>query len=59
MEKKVFLIYRDSGDDTCSIRGYIYGTEEDADAYCREINKDAKYEWDCYYLEELVRLNQE
>lgn len=59
MEKKVYLIYSDSNDDACSILGYIYGTEEDADACCREINKDAKYEWECYYWEELVRLNQE
>lgn len=56
-EKNVYLIYNDSMDDACEIRGYIYGTESDAEKYCEECNKDCKYEYEemCYII--LERLN--
>lgn len=54
MEDKIFLIY---DDDTCNIRGYIKGTEEDADKYCENLNKDNKHEWEDICWEELECLN--
>lgn len=44
-EKKMYLIYTDSADDCCDIKGYIYGTEEDADKYCDEYNANCEYYW--------------
>lgn len=50
MEYKVFLIGCDfyTMDDCAIIRGYIFGTEEDAEAYCAELNKDSNmgFEWE-------------
>lgn len=46
--KKVYLIYKDSIDDAAYIRGYIYGTEDEADAYTDRLNEGARYEWDEY-----------
>lgn len=57
MEKKVYAIYWDSQDDCCHIKGYIYGTEDEAAAYCEEINKGNKYYWEDYDYEELECLN--
>ena len=54
---KIYLIYKDSIDDATHIMGYVLGTEEDADAYCDEINKEAKYEWEEYYWQEIEKLN--
>lgn len=50
MEKYIFVIYADCIDDACEFKGYIYGTSDDAEAYCNEINKDIewpdyKYTW--------------
>jgi transcriptional regulator with XRE-family HTH domain len=55
--KKVYLIYKDSIDDACEIKGYIIGTEEDADRYCDELNKNSKYTWEEYTWERLDLLN--
>lgn len=57
MEKKMYVIYWDSQDDCCHIMGYIYGTQDEADAYCNELNKNNKYYWEDYTWEELKRLN--
>lgn len=51
MEKDIIVIYWDSLDDGCSIKGYIYGTSDEAEAYCKELNKkmkayDPQYTWD-------------
>lgn len=59
MEKKVYLIYWDSIDDGCEIIGYIFGTEAEAEAYCKELNKGHKYRWEDYDWIELDRLNPE
>ena len=59
MENKFYLIYRDSLDDACSIAGFVFGTEDDVASCCEELNKDAKYEWDRYYCEDLKCLNPE
>ena len=58
MKNKIYLIYWDSIDDGCSLKGFVYGTEEDADACCDAINKDKPYD-DHYYWEELNCLNPE
>ena len=42
MEKKIYLIYTDSQDDSAAILGYVEGTEEDADKYCDEYNAPLK-----------------
>ena len=39
MEKKIYLIFADSVDTVCEIKGYIRGTEEDAQAYCEDLNR--------------------
>lgn len=57
MENKIYLIYRDNCDDCCEIKGYILGTEKDADAYCENLNKGHEYEWEDFYCEELKCLN--
>lgn len=56
-EKKVYLIFRDSVDDACEIRGYICGTASDADKYCEEYNKNCSYEWEEITWLELEKLN--
>ena len=43
MKKDIIVIYWDSLDDACGIKGYIYGTTDEAEAYCKELNKD--FEW--------------
>ena len=61
MEKKVFMIFMDDPESygylPSMIKGYIYGTEEEAQAYCEELSKGAKYRWDQYIYEELECLN--
>jgi hypothetical protein len=57
MENKVYLIYRDSCDDSCEIKGYILGTKEDADAYCEKLNKGHEFYWEDYDWVELDCLN--
>jgi hypothetical protein len=61
MEKKVFIIFQDDPDNygylPSMIKGYIYGTEEEAEAYCEELNKSCKYRWDKYIYDELDCLN--
>ena len=61
MEFKVFLIANQlyDMDDSPTIRGYIVGTAEDAEAYCAELNKDVEYSWDKWEWEELDCLNPE
>lgn len=39
MEKKIYLIFSDNFDTLCEIKGYIRGTEAEAQAYCEELNK--------------------
>lgn len=61
MEFKVFLISNGiyDIDDAGYVKGYIFGTEEDAEAYCAELNKDNEYKWDDFEWEELDCLNPE
>ena len=58
MEYRVFLIGCDlyNSDDAAIIKGYIFGTEDDAEAYCAKLNQDSNmgFEW-----EELDCLNPE
>ena len=56
-EKGIYLIYKDDMDDCCQIKGYILGTEEDADRYVEELNKDAEYSWEEWTWELLDKLN--
>lgn len=49
--KKVYLIYKDSIDDACEIKGYIIGTEEDAEQYCQKLNEGHRYEWEDFVWE--------
>lgn len=41
----VYLIYKDSMDDACTIIGYV-NTAEEAEKYCDEHNSKVKYEWE-------------
>jgi len=61
MEFKVFLISNGiyDIDDAGYVKGYIFGTEEDAAAYCAELNKDHEYRWEDFEWEELDCLNPE
>lgn len=56
--QKVYLIYRDSIDDACEIKGYIVGTAADADRYCNELNENHKYSWEDYDWMEVEKLNE-
>lgn len=56
MNKELFLIFKDSMDDACTILGYIEGTSEDADKYCVEYNKNVKHSWEEVYWERLTKL---
>lgn len=58
IEHGVYLILKDSMDDTATIKGYICGTLEDADRYCDELNKGNKYEYEDYYWRLLEKLNK-
>lgn len=52
MEKKIYLIFSDSVDTVCEIKGYIRGTVEDAQAYCEDLNKTcAEQEKDFVWME--------
>lgn len=57
-EKNIYVIYWDNPDDSCSIKGYIHGTEEEADRYCDELNKGNKYEYEDYTWERLDNLTE-
>ena len=57
MEKKHYLIFRDNSDDRAYILGYIFGTEEEADAYCSKLNENATYIWDEFEYKEIDKLN--
>jgi hypothetical protein len=46
MIKNIYLIYIDSMDNECNIKGYIIGTEEDAKKYCELYKKDEKNTWE-------------
>ncbi len=39
MERKIYLIFADRVDTVCEVKGYIRGTEADAQAYCEELNQ--------------------
>lgn len=56
-EKNIYLIYKDSMDDACTIIGYIEGTSEDADRYCNEHNKNVRYEWEKITWDKLDKLS--
>ena len=52
MEKKIYLIFSDSFDTVCEIKGYLRGTEEEAQAYCEDLNKaNAEQEKDFVWME--------
>ena len=57
MGKKVYAVFKDSDNDLCQMVGHIYGTADEADAYCEELNKDNKYDCQDYTYEELECLN--
>ncbi|MBP3427160.1 MAG: hypothetical protein J6M47_02725 [Clostridia bacterium] len=61
MEKKVFIIFMDDPENygylPSMIKGYIHGTEEEAAAYCDELNKGVKHYYDKYTFDELDCLN--
>lgn len=57
MESGIYLIYKDSIDDACEIKGYIYGTADDADNYCEEHNKNCRHSWEELTWERIERLN--
>lgn len=57
MKNKIFLIYKDSCDDCCTIKGYINGTSDDAEEYCNKLNEGNEFEWEDFYWEELECLN--
>lgn len=58
-KEEIYLIYNDSVDDACDIEGYISASSEDeADKYCDELNKDNKWEWQDYYWQILKKLNK-
>lgn len=59
MANNIYLIYKDSVDDACTIIGYIEGTSEDADKYCDEHNANVKYEREEIYWEKLTKLNKQ
>lgn len=61
MEFKVFLIGTRlyDLDDAPGYTGYIFGTVEDAEAYCAERNKDIEEAWEEYEWEEIDCLNPE
>ena len=59
MENKVYLIYWGAMDFGCEIKGYIFGTSEDADACCKVINKDIPNCLNHYHWKELDCLNPE
>lgn len=39
MERKVYLIFSDCAGAVRDIKGYIWGTEEEAQAYCEDLNR--------------------
>ena len=41
MERKSYLIFSGREDAVCEVKGYIRGTEAEAQAYCVELNKSA------------------
>lgn len=55
-ENRLWLIYSDSMDDYCVIKGYIRGTEEDAQSYCEEYNKKCQHSWENVECEEIFEL---
>lgn len=58
MEKKIYVIYCDSPDDICFMLGYIEGTEEDAEKYCKEHNATITCPLNMVEWEKLDKLNQ-
>ena len=58
MEKKIFVIYSDSPDDSCYILGYIEGTAEDAEKYCKEHNATVTWPQNMVEWDELEKLNK-
>ena len=55
---KVYLIYRGDSDDDWEIIGYIVGTEQNAEKYCDESNKDYKHPWEEVWYKEIEQLNK-
>ena len=55
----VYLLFRDSMDDSCEIIGYIRGSEEDVVRYCDERDADCKFEWEETDYVELTDLLEE
>ncbi len=49
MENKIYVIYKDSDEGPCYFKGYIYGTEDEAKAYIRELNNNIAPGWDDPY----------
>ena len=58
MEKKIYVIYCDSPNDSCFMLGYIEGTAEDAEKYCKEHNATVTWECNKVEWEELEKLNK-
>ena len=52
----IYLIYTDSADDACQIKGYVIGTEEDADRCVEALDKDDPC-YEGWYWQKLEQLN--
>lgn len=55
-DEGIYLIFKDSMDDYCEIVGYIKGTEEKAEEYCRKHNEKQKHRWRLVEYEALRNL---
>ena len=58
-EEGIYLIYKDSADDSCEIVGYIRGTEKEAEKYCAEYNKKQGRPWRLVEYEKIHDLSNE
>lgn len=55
-DEGIYLIYTDSMDDYGEHVGYIKGTEEKANEYCRKHNEKQKHRWNMVESEKLCNL---
>lgn len=57
-ESGIYVIFRDSQDDYCDIKGFIRGTEEEAEEYCNAFNENCKHYWEEIEWEKIEVLNK-
>lgn len=58
MKEKIYIIYSFYSHDI-DIKGYIRGSAEDANNYCKSKNEKCDREFDKIYYEELTELKKE